>query len=316
MIKNYKKLLIEFSLVLLSIIFISGSKLLAQNDTIPPNVTLENYTNDKNDIYKLISDEALSYLKVELNKDLYVTLYKGFYSDTTEFGWHIMAQKDGGTFWFVDVFKDKNDFSLKYAGSEVKIILNKEETQFELEVSGPIAEQIKARKDFLVSVKDVAQNEISFNFADNSLLNMKQGVFNKNSFDHPLRAVNISTPYQGWAIDLKTSIGDKVKFCVYYHNSSDIVSKNTKLNLFFNNKEFKSITSSDNFKDYVSSLSTNKDIDFDPTAKWYHNYSNGEYKIEEVKLDFTGEGVAVSLGDVNPGYSPNDGYIVFTGIAK
>lgn len=314
MFLNNKKLLIELSLILLFIL--NASNILAQNDTTPPNVIVKDNSSDNNVVYKLTSDEALSYLKIELNKNLYAILYKGSYGSDEAIKWHAVIEKDGGSIWFVDIFEKKDVFSLKYAGSEAKLSLNKEETQFDLEVSGPIAKQIKAKKDFIVLVKDKAQNETSLNFNNSSSVdNVKNGIFNKNSIDHPLRGVNLNTNYQGWSTNLSTSKGDKLKLCVYYHNSSNIISKNTKVYLTLDNNKVKSILSSDNFNDHASMLNINQSIEIDSTAKWYHNYK-GEYKIDEVKVDFTKDGAVVSLGDIKPGYSPNDGYIVFTATTK
>lgn len=296
-LKN-KKLLIGLSLVFVSIFI--GLNILAQDDTTSPNVVIEDNSGNDSVVYILTSDEALSYLKVELNKNLYAVLYKGKDSK-----WHATVEKGNSIFDFIDVFKDKNVFSLKYADSEAKISLSKEGTVFDLEVFGPIAKQIKERKDFLVSVKDLAQNETSFN------LNNTHGFFNKNYIDYPLRAVNLNTNYQGWTTNLIANSGDKLRFCVYYHNSSDIISKNTKIQLTFSNNKVKSIISSDNFNDYESLLIVKQEIIFDNVAKWYHDYK-GNYVIEDIEIK---DGVFF-LGDVKPGYSPNDGYIIFTGRVK
>lgn len=313
MFSNSKKLLIELSLVLLSTFI--GLNIFAQNDTTPPNVAIKNNSGNDNIIYKLTSDEALSYLKIELNKNLYAVLYKGFYGTSKDLKWHAAVEKDGGSLHFVDIFENENVFSLKYAGSEAKVSLSKEETEFDLEIFGPIAKQIKARKDFLVYVKDFAQNETSFNFNNDSLSSIKHGFFNKSFVDHPIRAVNLNTNYQGWATSLTANKEDKLKFCVYYHNSSDIISKNTKVYLTLDNNKVKSILASDNFNNYESTLDINQNIELDNVAKWYHNYK-GSYKIEEVEIEITKDGAVIFLGDIKPGYSPNDGYVVFTGTAK
>lgn len=294
----YKKLLIGFSFVFLSTFI--GLNIFAQSDVIPPNVVIKDNSDNDNIIYKLISNEALSCLKVELNKNLYAILYKG-----EDLKWYATIEKGDTIFDFIDIFKDKNVFSLKYAESEAKVSLNKKETIFDLEVFGPIAKQIKTRKDFLVSVKDLAQNETSFN------LNNTHGFFNKNYIDYPLRAVNLNTNYQGWTTNLIANSGDKLRFCVYYHNSSDVVSKNTKVQLTFSNNKVKSIISSDNFNTYESVISVKQEIIFDNVAKWYHDYK-GNYVVEDIEIK---DGVFF-LGDIKPGYSPNDGYIIFTGRAK
>ena len=209
MTKYYKILLIAFSLLaFLSSINFSKVKtnnlnenvftnklvilqeVLASNDNILPIITLESYaTSEANTTYKLISNESLTYLKIALSKDLYVTLYKGFYGSTDEFGWHIEAQKDAGTIMIINVFEDGNNYSLKYAGSVAKITMSEDETQFILEISGPIAKQIKAQKDFLVLVKDMDQNEVSLNFNHN-LKNSES--FNTNLIDYPSKGVNAS----------------------------------------------------------------------------------------------------------------------------
>jgi len=306
MFKNDKKLLVLFSF-LISLIFINIFKtenvVLALKDTIPPIVTLENYAKDTIDIYKITANEALSYLKVGISSDLYVLLHKDLDSV-----WNMEVKKDGGTFLFVDVFKNSSDYSLNYAGSVAKLIKNKDETQFILEVSGPITKQLKAQKNVPVFVKDVAENEASLNFNDT-----KEGSFNDNPIDHPLRIANLNAKFPKWATstgDIKK--GDKIKLCAYYHNSSNIIAKNTKIVLSFDKGKIKSTILADNFKEHVSSLNIAQNIEFENTAEWYHDY-DGDYEIEDMVLK---DGLKIDLGDVKPGYMPNDGYIIFTGIVK
>ena len=209
MTKHYKILLIAFSLLaFLSPTNFSKVKttnlnenvftnklvilqeVLASNDNVLPIINLESYASgESNTTYKLTANESLTYLKIELSKDLYVTLYKGFYGSTDEFGWHIAAQKDAGTIMIVNVFEDGNDYSLKYAGSVAKITMSEDETQFILEISGPIAKQIKAQKDFLVLVKDVGQNEVSLNFNHDT---KKSESFNASFIDYLSKGVSSS----------------------------------------------------------------------------------------------------------------------------
>ena len=242
MFKNDKKLLVLFSFLisLVSInIFKTENTVLALKDTTPPIVTLENYAKDTIDIYKITANEALSYLKVGISSVLYVLLHKDLDSV-----WNMEVKKDGGTFLFVDVFKNSSDYSLNYAGSVAKLIKNKDETQFILEVSGPITKQLKAQKNVPVFVKDVAENEASLNFNDT-----KEGSFNDNPIDHPLRIANLNAKFPKWATstgDIKK--GDKIKLCAYYHNSSNIIAKNTKIMLSFDEGKIKSTISADNFK--------------------------------------------------------------------
>ena len=61
-----------------------------------------------------------------------------------------------------------------------------------------------------------------------------------------------------------------------------------------------------------SSLNIAQNIEFENTAEWYHDY-DGSYEIEDMVLK---DGLKIDLGDVKPGYMPNDGYIIFTGIVK
>lgn len=306
MFKNDKKLLVLLSLLisLISInIFKTENTVLALKDTTPPIITLENYTKDTIDIYKITANEALSYLKVGISSDLYVLLLKDLDSV-----WNMEVKKDGGTFLFVDVFKNSSDYSLNYAGSVAKLIKNKDETQFILEVSGPITKQLKAQKNVPVFVKDVAENEASLNFNDT-----KEGSFNDNPIDHPLRIANLNAKFPKWATstgDIKK--GDKIKLCAYYHNSSNIIAKNTKIVLSFDKGKIKSTILADNFKEHVSSLNIAQNIEFENTAEWYHDY-DGSYEIEDMVLK---DGLKIDLGDVKPGYMPNDGYIIFTGIVK
>ena len=277
MFKNDKKLLVLFSF-LISLMFINIFKtenvVLALKDTIPPIVTLENYAKDTIDIYKITANEALSYLKVGISSDLYVLLHKDLDSV-----WNMEVKKDGGTFLFVDVFKNSSDYSLNYAGSVAKLIKNKDETQFILEVSGPITKQLKAQKNVPVFVKDVAENEASLNFNDT-----KEGSFNDNPIDHPLRIANLNAKFPKWATstgDIKK--GDKIKLCAYYHNSSNIIAKNTKIVLSFDKGKIKSTILADNFKEHVSSLNIAQNIEFENTAEWYHDY-DGDYEIEDMVL--------------------------------
>jgi len=306
MFKNDKKLLILFFLLisLVSInIFKTENTVLALKDTTPPIITLENYTKDTIDIYKITANEALSYLKVGISSDLYVLLLKDL-----DGVWSMEVKKDGGTFLFVDVFKNSSDYSLNYAGSVAKLIKNKDETQFILEVSGPITKHLKAQKNVPVLVKDVAENEVSLNFN-----NTKEGSFNDNPVDHPLRIANLNANFPKWATstgDIKK--GDKIKLCAYYHNSSNIIAKNTKIVLSFDKGKIKSTILADNFKEHVSSLNIAQNIEFENTAEWYHDY-DGSYEIEDMVLK---DGLKIDLGDVKPGYMPNDGYIIFTGIVK
>ncbi|MDD4358527.1 MAG: hypothetical protein PHY30_01785 [Candidatus Pacebacteria bacterium] len=311
---NNKKLLIElysFIVILLSFNFVN---VFAEEDNIPPIVNVEQSITDKASTYTLTANEALSFLKVELSKNLYVILHK---NSDTDFEWQVVAQKDGGSIIFADVFKDKNDFSLKYAGSEAKVGVNQNETQFTLEVIGPIAKQLRSEKNLLVSVKDIAQNEVFLDLGKKETLSVdkvKKGYFNQNSIDYPLRVANVNSSKE-WMTNLNVSKGDKLKFCVYYHNSSNIISQNTALYLSFNEGKAISTISSDNFNSHVGSLIINQDIELDDVAKWYHNY-NGKYEIDDLKIDFANNGVMVLLGDVNLGYSPNDGYVIFSGTAK
>lgn len=308
MFKNDKKLLVLFSFLisLVSVnIFKTENIVLALKDTNPPIVTLENYTKDTIDIYKITANEALSYLKVGISSNLYVLLCKDLDSV-----WNMEVKKDGGTFLFVDVFKNGSDYSLNYAGSVAKLIKNKDETQFILEVSGPVTKQLKAQKNVPVLVKDVAENETSLNF---NKKNIKEGFFNDNTIDHPLRIANLNANFPRWTTSVEDiKKGDKIKLCVYYHNSNNIVAKNTKIILSFDEGKLKSTISADNFNDYISGLNIARNIEFEGIAQWYHDY-DGDYEIGDIVLK---DGLKINLGDVKPGYMPNDGYIIFTGIVK
>ena len=152
----------------------------------------------------------------------------------------------------------------------------------------------------------------------------KPNVFNSNPADYPLRVGN-STQNQGtqnWQTSLTgVNAGDALEFSVYFHNASDIPATNTNVRLQLSpagsSTSFTatSTISATNFNDYTTSVSialtSSQSIQFKNTAKLYSNYNGSNYQIRDVPVTVSGNVLTYNLGTVNPGYAPNDGYIIF-----
>ncbi|MFA5754913.1 MAG: hypothetical protein WC909_00930 [Candidatus Paceibacterota bacterium] len=152
-------------------------------------------------------------------------------------------------------------------------------------------------------------------------------VFNSASTDNPLRIGNNtqSSGTQNWQTNLTgINAGDELKFSVYFHNSGDIDAQNTNVSLVLSSSTAStsfsatSTISATSFTSYVSSasmaLTSSQTIQFSTTAKLYTNYVNGAYQnIVDIPVTVSGNVVSYNLGTISPGYSPNDGYIIFSG---
>jgi putative ATPase len=154
----------------------------------------------------------------------------------------------------------------------------------------------------------------------------KPNVFNSNPADNPLRVGN-STQNQGtqnWQTSLTgVNAGDVLEFSVYFHNASDIPATNTNVRLQLSpagSSTFFTATSTisaTNFSDYTTSasiaLTSSQSIQLSNTAKLYSNYDGNNYQITNIPVSVSGNVLTYNLGTVNPGYAPNDGYIIFYG---
>ncbi|MFA7170238.1 MAG: hypothetical protein WC178_05325, partial [Candidatus Paceibacterota bacterium] len=152
--------------------------------------------------------------------------------------------------------------------------------------------------------------------------------FNSDARDYPLSVGNhTQNPGQTWATSL-TSVnpGDELRFRVYYHNAATVDANNTKVELSLSstssatNFTATSKISATSFDDYITNASINltsaQTITFQNTAQWYHNYNGTAYQIDNINVVVSGGMVSFDLGTVNPGYAPNDGYIIFTGLVS
>ena len=146
--------------------------------------------------------------------------------------------------------------------------------------------------------------------------------FNSESSDYSLRALNFT---QDRSNEWKTSLsgvnpGDELRFNVYYHNASSDAANNTKIEFSLGSGSSTNFTaaskiSADGFNDYTSNINVNlnssQSIAIKNVAKWYHNYDGSKYQIDDVNVNFSGNAATIDLGQVNSGYAPNDGYVVF-----
>ncbi|MDD2909479.1 MAG: hypothetical protein PHU74_00960, partial [Candidatus Pacebacteria bacterium] len=146
--------------------------------------------------------------------------------------------------------------------------------------------------------------------------------FNSESKDRPLKVLNYT---QDRSSDWKTSLsgvnpGDELRFNAYYHNASSDTANNTKIEFSLgsgssNNFTATSKISADGFNDHMSNvniaLNSSQSIKIRNVAKWYHNYVNSKYQIDDVNVTVSGNVATIDLGQVNSGYAPNDGYVVF-----
>ncbi|MDD3047804.1 MAG: hypothetical protein PHX17_00170, partial [Candidatus Pacebacteria bacterium] len=146
--------------------------------------------------------------------------------------------------------------------------------------------------------------------------------FNSNLEDTPLEGLNFTQDRSSvWKSSLaNVNPGDQLKFNVYYHNASDDVANNTQIELSLGGTPSTSFTASskitaNGFNNYVSSmdisLTSKQDITIRNLAKLYHSYDGSKFKEDILNVTITGNKAVVHLGQINPGYAPNDGYVVF-----
>ncbi len=147
-------------------------------------------------------------------------------------------------------------------------------------------------------------------------------AFNTESTDHPLRGYNYT---QDTGTDWRTPLtgvnaGDELRFNVYYHNASSETANNTKIELNIPQGSSSSFTanskiSANGFNDCTSSLNisltSSQSITLKNKAKWYHSHDGNDYQVEDVTITISGNTATINLGQVHPGYTPNDGYVVF-----
>jgi len=149
-------------------------------------------------------------------------------------------------------------------------------------------------------------------------------VFNPSQADHPLRIGNEtqSQGTQNWQTSLSgVNAGDSLKFSVYFHNAGSIAAQNTNVRIQLSpigsNTSFvaTSTISATGFSSYTTTatmgLTSSQSIQFGNTATLYTNYNGSNHQINIVPVNVSGNVVTYNLGTINPGYTPNDGYIIF-----
>lgn len=73
------------------------------------------------------------------------------------------------------------------------------------------------------------------------------------------------------------------------------------------------------FEDYTTKatikLNSIESIEFQRILLiWYRKYDGSKYEIVDINVDLTEKGLVFTLGDIEPGYRPNDGYIIFNAV--
>ena len=141
-------------------------------DTITPELDLEATLGESEDIYRLISNEALSYIEIKMSPTLYAILYKGHYKvgSTDYYGWHMVSKKGSIKLTVIDIFAYSNEYTTFVDGSKITVMKNDEEDDFSIIVDGPVAQQIRAQNIVPLVVKDVAGNELETEFDLSDLL--------------------------------------------------------------------------------------------------------------------------------------------------
>ena len=141
-------------------------------DTITPELDLEATLGESEDTYRLISNEALSYIEIKMSPTLYAILYKGHYKvgSTDYYGWHMVSKKGGMKITVIDIFAHSNEYTTFVDGSKITVMKNDEEDDFSIIVDGPVAQQIRAQNIVPLVVKDVAGNELETEFDLSDLL--------------------------------------------------------------------------------------------------------------------------------------------------
>ncbi|MDD2757702.1 MAG: hypothetical protein PHV29_03845, partial [Candidatus Pacebacteria bacterium] len=135
-------------------------------DTVSPELELEISSDNEFDIYRLLSNEALSYIKIEMSPSLYSILYKGIYKsgNNNYYGWHMISEKGNMRLTNIDIFNYSNKFTMFVDGSRIVVAKNDAEDDFSISVNGSIAEQIRNQDIVPLIVKDVAGNELETEF--------------------------------------------------------------------------------------------------------------------------------------------------------
>ena len=154
-------------------------------------------------------------------------------------------------------------------------------------------------------------------------------TFNTGASDLPLRVGNAtqSSGTLNWGTSLSgVNSGDELKFQVYYHNAGNTAANNTKVTLKLSPSgssssfQAESQISATGFNTYTSNASIGlnqaQSINLKNTAKWYHNYDGSKYQIDDVNVTVSGNTATFNLGQVNSGYAPNDGYIIFSAVSQ
>ncbi|MDD4439001.1 MAG: hypothetical protein PHS04_13360, partial [Tissierellia bacterium] len=149
--------------------------------------------------------------------------------------------------------------------------------------------------------------------------------FNTGASDFPLRVGNVTqdSGTSGWTTSLdNVKPGDELKFSLYYHNAGNTAANNAKVTLKLSpsgsssNFQAESQISATGFNTYTSNASIGlnqaQSINLKNAAKWYHNYDGSKYQIDDVNVTVSGNIATLDLGQVNAGYAPNDGYIIFS----
>ena len=235
----------------------------------------------------------------------------------------------------IDLNKIKLSFT-KGLGSTGTIILNKDKNVVYKGNEETFEYNLSKEDTYLYLISFVNLNETELQGFNETRVEVgsyfeevkeEKGIFNKSSADHPLRLGNHTQAAgtQNWTTDLVgVNTNDELRFSVYYHNSSDRIAKNTKVSVELSstspsdNFELISKLTADEFEDYTTKatikLNSIESIEFQNTAKWYRKYDGSKYEIVDINVDLTEKGLVFTLGDIEPGYRPNDGYIIFNAV--
>jgi archaellum component FlaG (FlaF/FlaG flagellin family) len=147
--------------------------------------------------------------------------------------------------------------------------------------------------------------------------NEELSLFNTNEGDYPLRVSTGSS----WETSA-TNVSDNLSLSFYYHNASENTAKNAKAILSLKQDKEDEYTieaklMADGFETYISSVKVNLkeagEISLDEALTWYHNFDGEDYTIDDIDVDVLENTITFNLGDIEPGYAPNDGYVIFTG---
>ena len=151
----------------------------------------------------------------------------------------------------------------------------------------------------------------------------EKSPFNSDSRDPSLEGYSSYYDPKEWHSWLIAHPGDILEFSSYYHNCGNVSIDNTKITLSLIPDETSgwlkvlSKISADGFNDCETgnlSVSTtiSNNIALRDQAAWYHHYSTNEGWIKTIlPVDVVNDQAVVNLGRIDPGYTPNDGYVVF-----